>query len=37
MPGSTLLWVKAGFQLLLTLPCTVIAGACISIALGFQL
>ena len=37
MPGSTLLWVKVGFQLLLTLPCTVIAGACISIALGFQL
>lgn len=37
MPGSTLLWVKAGFQLLLTLPCTVIAGACISIALRFQL
>lgn len=37
MPGSTLLWVKVGFQLLLTLPCTVIAGACISIALGFHL
>lgn len=37
MPGSTLLWVKAGFQLLLTLPCTVIAGACIFIAPGFQL
>lgn len=37
MSGSTLLWVKVGFQLLLTLPCTVIAGACISIALGFQL
>ncbi|MEY8420972.1 hypothetical protein AALA83_17080 [Oscillospiraceae bacterium 44-5] len=37
MPGSTLLWVKVGFQLLLTLPCTVIAGACISIALEFQL
>ena len=37
MPGSTLLWVKVGFQLLLTLPCTIIAGACISIALEFQL
>ena len=37
MPGSTLLWVKVGFQLLLTLPCIVIAGVCISIALGFQL
>ena len=33
----TLLWVKVGFQLLLTLPCTVIAGLCLSIALGFQL
>ena len=30
---STLLWVKVGFQLLLTLPCTVIAGVCIAIAL----
>ena len=34
---SSLLWVKVGFQLLLTLPCTVIAGLCISIAFGFSL
>ena len=31
---GTLLWIKVGFQLLLTLPCTVIAGACIAIAVG---
>ena len=31
---SGLLWVKVGFQLLLTLPCTVIGGSCISIAMG---
>ena len=37
MSDHTLLWVKVGFQLLLTLPCTVIAGLCLSIALGFQL
>lgn len=30
---GTLLWIKVGFQLLLTLPCTVIAGVCIAIAL----
>lgn len=34
---SSLLWVKVGFQLLLTLPCTVIAGICFSVALGFEL
>lgn len=34
---SSLLWVKVGFQLLLTLPCTVIAGLCISIAFSFSL
>ena len=37
MSDHTLLWVKVGFHLLLTLPCTVIAGLCLSIALGFQL
>ena len=31
---SGLLWIKVGFQLLLSLPCTVIGGACISIAVG---
>ena len=31
---GTLLWIKVGFQLLLTLPCTVIAGTCIAIAVG---
>jgi len=34
---SSLLWSKVGFQLLLTLPCTVIAGVCISIALRLPL
>ena len=34
---SSLLWIKVGFQLLLTLPCTVIAGMCVSIAFGFAL
>ena len=34
---SALLWVKVRFQLLLTLPCTVIAGACLSIALRLPL
>ena len=34
---GTLLWVKAGFQLLLTIPCTVIAGVCIAIAVGLPL
>ncbi len=31
---STLVWVKVGFQLLLTLPCAVIAGVCLSAALA---
>ena len=31
---SGLLWIKVGFQLLLSLPCTVIGGSCISIAVG---
>ena len=31
---STLIWIKVGFQLLLTLPCTVIAGVCIAVAVG---
>lgn len=34
---STLLWVKAGFQLLLSVPCAVIAGVCLTIALEFPL
>ena len=34
---GTLLWIKVGFQLLLTLPCTVIAGVCIAIAVGMPL
>ena len=34
---GTLLWIKVGFQLLLTLPCTVIAGVCIAIALALPL
>ncbi len=29
----SLLWIKTGFQLLLTVPCTVIAGVCLTIAL----
>ena len=33
---STLLWVKVGFQLLLSVPCTVIAGVCLTIALGLS-
>jgi len=32
-----LLWIKVGFQLLLSLPCTIIAGVCISIALELSL
>ena len=32
MDESALLWIKVGFQLLLSLPCTVIAGVCIAIA-----
>ena len=34
---DTLLWIKVGFQLLLTLPCTVAAGVCISAALRLPL
>ena len=34
---SSMIWVKVGFQLLLTLPCTGIAGICISAALGLSL
>ncbi len=29
---SSLLWIKVGFQLLLSLPCTVVAGVCIAVA-----
>lgn len=32
-----LLWVKTGFHLMLTLPCTIIAGVCIAAALSFPL
>lgn len=35
--GNTLLWIKTGFQLLLTLPCTVFAWACFTIALKLPL
>ena len=34
---GALLWIKVGFQLLLTAPCAVIAGVCLSAALGFTL
>ena len=34
---STLLWIKVGFQLLLTVPCTLIAGVCIAAALALPL
>ncbi len=34
---SALLWVKVGFQLLASLPCTVIAGVCIAAALELPL
>lgn len=34
---STLLWVKVGFQLLLSVPCTLIAGLCLTVALGLSL
>lgn len=34
---STLLWIKVGFQLLLSVPCTVIAGTCLTIALELPL
>jgi len=32
-----LLWIKVGFQLLLSLPCTIIAGVCIAIAVELSL
>ena len=32
-----LIWIKVGFQLLLSLPCTWAAGICISLALSFPL
>lgn len=32
MEESSLLWIKVGFQLMLSLPCTVIGGVCIAIA-----
>ena len=32
---SGLLWIKVGFQLLLSVPCTIIAGVCIAFALEF--
>ena len=31
---GVLLWIKVGFQLLLSVPCTVVAGACIAFALA---
>ena len=34
---GTLLWIKAGFELLLTVPCTIAAGACIAAALELTL
>ena len=34
---SALIWIKTGFQLLLSVPCTVIAGVCLAIALGLSL
>lgn len=33
---KSLLWIKTGFQLLLAVPCTLIAGVCLSIALGLS-
>ena len=30
---SALLWIKVGFELLLTVPCTVVTGVCLAIAL----
>ena len=34
---GTLLWVKTGFQLLLSLPCTFVASLCLTIAFGLPL
>ena len=37
MEEGTLLWIKVGFQLLLSIPCTVIAGVCVAIAVELPL
>ena len=37
MEESTLLWIKVGFQLLLSIPCTMIAGVCVAIAVELPL
>lgn len=37
MQERDLIWIKVGFQLMLTLPCTVISGVCISIAMKLPL
>ena len=37
MRESDLLWIKVGFQLLLSIPCTVISGVCLTIALELPL
>ena len=34
---KSLLWIKVGFQLLLSVPCTVVAGVCLTIALELPL
>ncbi len=33
---SALIWIKTGFQLLLSVPCTVVAGVCLAVALGLS-
>ena len=37
MEEGALIWIKVGFQLLLSLPCTLIAGVCIAIAVELPL
>ena len=37
MEESALLWIKTGFQLLLSIPCTIVAGVCIAIAVELPL
>lgn len=37
MDEGSLLWIKVGFQLLLSLPCTLVGVVCIAIALGLPL
>jgi len=37
MREEELLWIKVGFQLLLSLPCTVVSGVCIAIAVELPL